>query len=97
MTFLFKELPSVFEEAIIIYCVENKNENISQFKLKPATKKDFTAMLQTLQQKGKKDAQSELKKNYNSKYYYYLLYNSPLVTNAKLKSKQEIENDYQEN
>jgi hypothetical protein len=92
----YKELPSVFEEAIIVYS-NNKKENILQFKLSPSAEKDFATMLQIINQAGNKNmAQSQLK-DYSTKYLYYLLYTSPIVTNAKLKSKQELENAYREN
>jgi hypothetical protein len=95
LKFFYKDLPPVFEEAIIMYCSENREQNISQFILNQATEKDFAAMLQTIEQFGnKKNAQPALKKYYSTKYFYYLLYNSPLVTKAKLVSKQELENMY---
>jgi hypothetical protein len=95
LSMFYSKMPPVFEEAIIICNNMNKIQNIGNYNISNETMTRFRFMQQTLDRlKNKATAKPLFESSYKSKYYYYLLYNSPLVTKAKLLTKKEYDDLY---
>ncbi len=81
-------LDKMYQEAMLVYLVSSKNieEGARRFEVNDGIKERFMEF-NTVLKKGKKAAYPILTKDFSDTYWYYLLYESPMVTKAKVKTR----------
>jgi len=82
----YKAMPEVFEQAFVLIMIAKGDNNLTQFKISQSTKELAQGYIKILKQnkKNKKVAKALLAREYANTYLYYAMFNSPLVTHAKL-------------
>ena len=83
----YKVAPPVYEQALMVYLVNTKSHDISMYNMiSKQQQMSFKKYWEVLNKyKGNRDnAKSELSAGFGNTYLYYLMFNSPLVTKAKV-------------
>jgi len=88
--FNYKKMPGVYEQAALIYSVRADSSAIAPpFPISNETKNDFGSFNQTMYRyKGNmQQGRSELSLSNRKTYWYYILFDSPLVTKSQIKTR----------
>jgi hypothetical protein len=88
----YKTMPRIFQEAIMLYAVKSGifNNNLKELRVTNECFNDF-AEFTKIRMQYKNDpigAQGLLSRTYSHTYWYYILYDSPLITKAELKFRE---------
>jgi hypothetical protein len=76
--------PKIYQEAIEIYNYNLGYEKINKYKVLREVANKFRLVVETMSKNKDKEVAKVVLKNYSDTYMYYVLFNSPLVTNFHL-------------
>jgi tetratricopeptide (TPR) repeat protein len=81
----YKQPPKLYQEAILMYNYSvAENQNLISHKVSPEVANSFRIVIQTMNNNKDKEIAKSLLGEFSNTYMYYVLYNSPLVTNFQL-------------
>jgi tetratricopeptide (TPR) repeat protein len=91
----YNEYPEIFEQAIALYIVKTDFKLFKKYKISKKTQRIFIEYTKILRSYGndKNRAKADLSQ-YSNTYFYYTMFNSPLITNAKVRAKTEKDTNY---
>lgn len=86
----YKQSPRLFEEAVLLYLVKSQKHDLAKYNISLETQKKFSDYHDLLKQfkNNKKEAKGTLSEYFSNSYMFYIMYNNPAVTKAKIETRE---------